>query len=93
MVDSLKQRKNWKIYADRKYRLYLQKWSWSGLRNKFFKIASNPKYDWCQRRLVSIVFKFLDEKSSGRGVMSNQELAVELYKPIIRKFKRIKIYS
>ena len=63
------------------------------LRNKAFKIASNPKYDGCQRRLVSIVFKFLDEKSSGRGVMSNQELAVELYKPIIRKFKRIKIYS
>ena len=23
-----KQRKNWKIYADRKYRLYLQKWAW-----------------------------------------------------------------
>ena len=23
-----KQRKNWKIYADRKYRLYLQKWTW-----------------------------------------------------------------
>ena len=44
------------------------------------------------KNLVSIVFKFLDEKSSGRGVMSNQELAVELYKPIIRKFKRIKIY-
>ena len=63
------------------------------LRNKAFKIASNPKYDGCQRRLVSIVFKFLDEKSSGRGVMWNKQLAVELYKPIIRKFKRIKIYS
>ena len=25
------------------------------LRNKAFKIASNPKYDGCQRRLVSIV--------------------------------------
>ena len=23
-----KQRKNWKIYADRKYRFYLQKWAW-----------------------------------------------------------------
>ena len=77
----------WNIYYI--YKNYLDQ----VLRNKAFKIASNPKYDGCQRRLVSIVFKFLDEKSSGRGVMSNQELAVELYKPIIRKFKRIKIYS
>ena len=23
-----KKRKNWKIYVDRNYRLYLQKWSW-----------------------------------------------------------------
>ena len=23
-----KQRKNWKIYADWKYRFYLQKWAW-----------------------------------------------------------------
>ena len=77
----------WNIYYI--YKNYLDQL----LRNKAFKIASNPKYDGCQRRLVSIVFKFLDEKSSERGVMSNQELAVELYKPIIRKFKRIKIYS
>ena len=77
----------WNIYYI--YKNYLDQ----VLRNKAFKIASNPKYDGCQRRLVSIVFKFLDEKSSGRSVMSNQELAVELYKPIIRKFKRIKIYS
>ena len=44
-----------------------------------------------------MVYKFFDEKSKGSGVatksMSNQQLANELHKPIIRKFKRRKVYS
>ena len=38
------------------------------LRDKAFKIASNPKYDGYQRGLASMVYKFFDEKSSGSGV-------------------------
>ena len=32
------------------------------LRDKAFKIASNPKYDGYQRGLASIIFKFFDKK-------------------------------
>ena len=34
------------------------------LRNKAFKIASNPKYDGYQRGLASMVYKFFDKKSA-----------------------------
>ena len=33
------------------------------LRDKAFKIASNPKFDCYQRRLTSKVYKFFDKKS------------------------------
>ena len=42
------------------------------LRNKAFKIASNPKYDGYQRGLASIVIKFIDKISSGSGVNNMQ---------------------
>ena len=32
--------------------------------DKAFEIASNPKYDGYQRRLVSMVYKFFDKKSA-----------------------------
>ena len=66
------------------------------LRKKPFKIASNSKYDGYQRGLVSMVFKFFDKKSTDSGIksMPNQlQLANELHKPIIRKFKRRRVYS
>ena len=54
-------------------------------------IQNNPKYDGYQRGLASMVYKFFDKKSSGSGVAaieSNYQLANELDKQIIRKFKR-----
>ena len=65
------------------------------LRDKAFEIASDPKYDGYQRRLASIVLKFFDKKSSGSGIVNepNYQLANELHKPIIRKFKKRKVYS
>ena len=57
------------------------------LREKAFKIASDPKYDGYQRGLASIAYKFFDKKSSG-----NYQLADELHKPIIRKYKKRKVY-
>ena len=58
------------------------------LRDKAFKIASDPKYDGYQRGLASMVYKFFDKKSSGSGITngSNYQLANELHKPIIKKF-------
>ena len=50
------------------------------LRDKAFKIASDPKYDGYQRELASVVYKFFDKKSSGNGIANepNYQLADEL---------------
>ena len=65
------------------------------LKDKAFKIASDPKYDGYQRGLASMVYKFFDKKSSGSGMVNepNYQIANELHKPIIRKFKKRKVYS
>ena len=62
------------------------------LKDKALKIVSDPKYDGYQRGLASMVCKFFDKKSSGSGITNetNYQLADELHKPIIRKFKKKK---
>ena len=42
-----------------------------------------------------MVYKHFDKKSSGNGINneSNYQLANELHKPIIREFKKRKVYS
>ena len=43
-----------------------------------------------------MVYKFFDKKTKGSGIANNKEniqLADELQKPIIRKFKKRKVYS
>ena len=51
------------------------------LRDKAFKIASDPKYDGYQRGLASMVYKFFDKKSSGGSIINeaNYQLADELH--------------
>ena len=65
------------------------------LRDKAFKIASNPKYDGYQRGLASMVYNFFDKKSSGSGITNepNYQLANKIHKLIIRKFKKGKIIN
>ena len=73
------------------------------LKNKVFDIAKDPKYDGYQRGLTSMVYNFFDskaaspdKKSVGSGaklIPQNEQLADELHKPIIRKFKKRKVYS
>ena len=78
------------------------------LKNKAFDIAKDPKYDGYQRGLASMVYNFFDskvaspdKKSVGSGAKrvntkitpQNEQLAGELHKPIIRKFKKRKVYS
>ena len=47
-------------------------------------------------RFSSIAYDFLDKKTSGSGIKNenilNKELAEELHKPIIRKFKKRKVH-
>ena len=47
------------------------------LRDKAFKIASDPKYDGYQRGLASMVYKCFDKKSIGSGITNefNYQLA------------------
>ena len=74
------------------------------LRDKAFNIAKNPKYDGYQRRLTSMIYKFFDKKTKGsvvtlanisaiKSITQNEQLAEELHKPIIRKFKKWIVYS
>ena len=75
------------------------------LRDKSFNIAKNPKYDGYQHELASMVYKFFDRKYSGSAVthadnsaikskiMTNQQLAEDLHKPLIRKLEKPKVYS
>ena len=66
------------------------------LRDKAFNIAENPEYDGYQRGLASMVYNFFDKKTLDSGVntlANNDKLAEELHKPIIRKFKKRKVYS
>ena len=71
------------------------------LKKKAFDIAKDPKYDGYQRGLASMVYKFCDKKSKGSGAKhvntklmpQNEQLANELHKPIITKFKKRKVYS
>ena len=70
-------------------------------KNKAFDIAKDPKYNGYQRGLASMVYKFFDKKSKVSGakhvntklIPQNEQLADELHKPIIRKFKKRKVYS
>ena len=53
------------------------------LRNKAFKISSNGFNG----------IQVFDKKYTGNSIKRNQQLANELHKPIIRKFKRRIVYS
>ena len=63
------------------------------LRNKAFKIASDPKYDGYQRGLASMVYKFFDKKFKGSGIIneSSYQLANELHlKQLLKILKKEK---
>ena len=88
---------------------YLEKRTQSDivLKNKSLKIAKNPKYNGYERGLASMVYNFFDKKSEGSGLkesqgnflqsfgrsLANSQLTNELHKPIMRKFKKRKVYS
>ena len=66
------------------------------LKDKAFKSANNPKYDGYQRGLASMVYTFFHKKFKGSGIFANEpnyQFTNELHKPIIRTFKKRKVYS
>ena len=79
------------------------------LRDKAFNIAKNPKYHGYQKGLASSVYKFFDKKLKGSGVnmhandkikqnqcpldLAPHQLAEELHKPSIGKFKKRTVHS
>ena len=62
------------------------------LRERDYEIARNCKYDGYQRALASMVYNFFYKKR-GSKISVNEELAEELREPVIRKFKRRKVYA
>ena len=67
------------------------------LHDKAYDIPKNPKYDGYQCGLAIMVYKFFVKKNSGgtvkNEIISNKELAEELHKSIITKFKKRKVHS
>ena len=58
------------------------------MKDRAYEIVINPKYDGYQRELASMVYKFFDKKTVlGVKASVNEELAQELHKPVIKKFK------
>ena len=57
------------------------------LKDKAFKIASNPNYNGYQRGFAAMVYKLFNKKSKGSGIVNepNYQLAIGLNKPMIRK--------
>ena len=57
------------------------------LRDKAFNILKNPKHGGYQRGRNSMAYTFFDKKASCSGIKSmlNQQIAVDLLKPIVKK--------
>ena len=62
------------------------------MKDRAYEIARNRGYDGDQRALASMIYKFFDKKT-GSGVSANEQLAEKLPKPVIKKFKRRKVYA
>ena len=57
--------------------------------NKAFNIAKDPKHDGYQRALASMVYKFFDKKTPGKGIKNENTSKKKLAQPIIRKLNRL----
>ena len=62
------------------------------LKDRAYEVARNCGFNGYQRALASMVYKVFDKKI-GLGVSVNEQLAEELHKPVIKKFKRRKVYA
>ena len=60
------------------------------MKDRAYEIARNRGYDGYQRPLASMVYKFFEKekKKAGSEIGVNEQLAEELHKPVIKRFKR-----
>ena len=84
-------------YSDSKY--LAKNMSDNMLNNRASEVTINRKYNGYQRALATTVYNFFRKKTGSRaivtnksGVSLNEQQAEELHKPIIKKFKRKKVY-
>ena len=62
------------------------------LKERAFETARNRNYEGYQRALATMVYKFFDKKTVSR-ISVNEQLGEELHKPVIKTFKRRKVYA
>ena len=62
------------------------------VKDRAYEIARICNYDGYQRALASMVYKSFDKKT-GSGISVSKQLPDELHKPVIKKFKRRKVYA
>ena len=62
------------------------------MKDRANKVTKNRQYDGHQRALASMICRFFDKKTR-LGVGVNEQLAEELHKPVIKKFKRRRVYA
>ena len=62
------------------------------LKDRVYEIARNRGYDGYKRALTSMVYEFFDWKT-GSGISVNEQLAEELHKPVMNKFKKRKVHA
>ena len=64
------------------------------LKDRAFEIARNHNYDVYQGALASMNYMIFDKETGSGAIASvNEQLAKEVHKPVIKKFKRRKVYA
>ena len=70
------------------------------MKSRVYEITRSRNFDGSQRTLASMVYMFFDKKTRSGAIVTstseinvNEQLAEELHKPVIKKFKRKKDYA
>ena len=64
------------------------------LEDRAYEISINTNYDGYQKGLVNMLYKFFDKKAGLRTKANVKSvLAQEIHKPVLKKFKRRKVYA
>ena len=62
------------------------------MKDRAYEIGRNHGSDGYKRALPSMVYKIFD-KETGSGISVNEQLAEKWHKPVIKRFKRRKVYA
>ena len=65
-------------------------------RTAAYKVLTDKAFKRISKRITFYGYKFFDRRTAGSGIKSmpqNEQLAEELHKPFIKKFKKGKVYS